>query len=195
MNGTRMPIERGAYGGQDSTIAPELKGAITNTAAITVGASRSGDKGIDGSIGDFRIFDRVISEEEARVVAIWPAVAAAASKRCRAAVGGRERRVEVLLPGAPRSPTTANCRQEFTRQQSSIASIEMRSNTAMVLEERHDSKRHNTSAVPRHVRSAAGARRGRNAIIFAADGDKAAAKSTRPGDVDGRSAPTLCSRA
>src|SRR6185503_1907037 len=34
MNGSRMSIERGAYGGQDSTIAPELKGTVRNTASI-----------------------------------------------------------------------------------------------------------------------------------------------------------------
>ena len=90
MNGSRMPIERGAYGAQDSTIAVELQGSIVNTAAVTIGASRNADKGIEGSIGDFRVFDRVISEEEARVVAAWPAIEAAAS-RDRSQLSGVEK--------------------------------------------------------------------------------------------------------
>src|SRR5688572_30779721 len=80
LNGTRMPLERGAYGGQDSTIAPELKDSVTNTAPITLGASEKGEKGIDGAVADFRVFNRVISEEESRIAASWPAVAAASSK-------------------------------------------------------------------------------------------------------------------
>jgi hypothetical protein len=69
MNGARMPIERGAYGGQDSTIAVELQESVTNTAPITLGAAANGEKGLDGSVGEFRVFDRVINEEEARLVA------------------------------------------------------------------------------------------------------------------------------
>ncbi len=80
MNGSRMPIERGAYGNQDSTIAPELKGSVKNTEQVSVGASATGERGIDGSIGDFRIFNRVISEEEARMAAAWPAIAAGVRK-------------------------------------------------------------------------------------------------------------------
>ena len=46
---------------QDSTIAPELKESVKNTAPITIGASEKGEKGIEGSVGDFRIFNRVIT--------------------------------------------------------------------------------------------------------------------------------------
>ena len=80
MNGVRMPIERGSYGAQDSTVAPELKDSIANSAPISIGAAANGEKGLAGSIGEFRVFDRVISEEEARLAASWPAIAAAASK-------------------------------------------------------------------------------------------------------------------
>jgi mono/diheme cytochrome c family protein len=139
LNGSRLPIERGAYGGQDSTIAPELKGTITNTAAMTVGASRNGDKGIDGSLGDFRIFDRVISEEEARVAAIWPAVVAAASKD-GAELSTAERDALKLHYLAYHDPDYRELAAEFTRLSSEHRDIELRSNTAMVLEERQDSK-------------------------------------------------------
>ncbi len=102
MNGIRMPIERGSYGAQDSTIAPELKDSIANTAPITIGAAANGEKGLDGSIGEFRVFDRVISEEEARLAASWPAIAAAASKEVAQLDRGREGRAEALLPDGRR---------------------------------------------------------------------------------------------
>jgi uncharacterized protein DUF1553/concanavalin A-like lectin/glucanase superfamily protein len=139
LNGSRLPIERGAYGGQDSTIAPELKGTITNTAAMTLGASRSGDKGIDGSLGDFRIFDRVISEEEARAAAMRPAVAAAASKDA-AQLSASEKEALKLHYLAYHDPDYRELSAELTRLSSEHRDIELRSNTAMVLEERQDSK-------------------------------------------------------
>ncbi len=139
LNGSRLPIERGAYGGQDSTIAPELKGSITNTAAITVGNSRNGDKGIEGSIGDFRIFDRVISEEEARAAAIWPAVAAAASKD-PAQLSAAEKDALKLHYLAYHDADYRELAAELTRLGNEHREIELRSNTAMVLEERPDSK-------------------------------------------------------
>ena len=38
LNGIRMPIERGSYGAQDSTIAPELQESVKNAAPLTIGA-------------------------------------------------------------------------------------------------------------------------------------------------------------
>ena len=139
MNGTRMPIERGAYGGQDSTITPELKGAITNTAAVTIGASRNNDKGIEGSIAEFRIFDRVISEEEARLAAVWPLVAASAAKDA-AQLTVSERDALKLLYLAQHDAGYQELTEAITRASNEHREIELRSNTAMVLEERTDSK-------------------------------------------------------
>jgi hypothetical protein len=139
MNGVRMPIERGAYGGQDSTIAPELKGTVTNTAAITIGASRNADKGIEGSIAEFRVFDRVISEEEARVAAVWPAAAAAASKGA-AQLSTAEKDALKLHYLTYFDADYQALSAEFTRLSIEHRDIELRSDTAMVLEERQDSK-------------------------------------------------------
>ena len=62
----------------------------------------NGEKGIEGSIGEFRIFDRVISEDEARLAAAWPRVAAA-RRRMRAQLSRvREGCAEALLPDVPR---------------------------------------------------------------------------------------------
>jgi hypothetical protein len=158
MNGTRMAIERGAYGGQDSTIAPELKGTVKNTAPISVGASATGEKGIDGSLVDFRIFNRVLSEEEARIAAAWPAIAAAVSKLNVASPVATS---PVALDFSRAKPDTValdfnralklfylayhdaayrKLASDFTRISAEHREIELRSNTAMVLEERTDSK-------------------------------------------------------
>ncbi len=139
MNGSRMPTERGAFGNQDSTIAPELKGSVKNTVPIAVGATAGGERGIDGSIGEFRVFNRVISEEEARVAAAWPAVAAAAPKS-PAQLSAAEKDALKLFYLSYRDPGYRKLAAEFTRVSSDYREIELRSNTAMVLEERTDSK-------------------------------------------------------
>ncbi len=139
MNGLRMPIERGAYGAQDSTIAPELKESVRNTAPLTLGAPANGEKGLAGSIGEFRIFNRVISEDEARVAAVWPAIAAAAS-RDRAQLSAAEKDALKLYHLMYRDADYQALLAEFARVSTEHREIELRSNTAMVLEERPDSK-------------------------------------------------------
>ena len=139
MNGTRMPTERGAYGGQDSSIAPELKAAITNTAAITVGASRNSDKGIEGSLAEFRILNRTISEDEARLAAVWPLAAASASKDA-AHLTAPERDALKHHYLAQHDAAYQELMAAFTRASIEHREIELRSNTAMVLEERTDAK-------------------------------------------------------
>ena len=140
MNGSRMPIERGAYGNQDSTIAPELKGSVKNTEQVSVGASATGERGIDGSLGDFRIFSRVISEEEARIAAVWPAVAAAVSKDAPARYSSAEKDALKLYYLTYRDAAYRKLLTEFTRVSTEHREVELRSNTAMVLEERPHSK-------------------------------------------------------
>jgi hypothetical protein len=139
VNGSRLPIERGAYGGQDSTIAPELKEGVKNTAPITIGASATGEKGIDGAIGDFRVFNRVISEDEARLAAAWPAIAAAAPKD-RTHLSPAEKDALKLYYLMHRDSGYPSLVAAFTRAGIEHRDIELRSNTAMVLEERRDSK-------------------------------------------------------
>jgi hypothetical protein len=131
VNGSRMSIERGAYGGQDSTIAPELKGTVKNAVPVSIGASATGEKGLDGSIAEFRVFNRVLSEEETRIVAAWPAIAAASSV---------EKDALKLYYLAYHDAAYQKLSADFTRVSAEHREIELRSNTAMVLEERTDSK-------------------------------------------------------
>jgi mono/diheme cytochrome c family protein len=139
VNGTRLPIERGSYGAQDSTIAPELKDSVRNTAPITIGASEKGEKGIEGAVADFRVFNRVITEEESRVAAAWPAVVEAVGKD-RARLSPAEKAALKLYYLTQRDADYQGLVAAFTRASLEHRDIELRSNTAMVMEERSDSK-------------------------------------------------------
>jgi hypothetical protein len=139
LNGIRLPIERGSYGAQDSTIAPELKESVKNTAPLTIGAAASGEKGLDGSVAEFRIFNRVITEEEARMAAAWPAVVAATAKTADQ-LSPSEKHALKLYYLMYRDAGYQKLRAEFERASIEHREIELRSNTAMVLEERRDSK-------------------------------------------------------
>jgi len=139
LNGTRMAIERGAYGNQDSTIAPELKGSVRNAEPVSLGASAAGERGLDGSLGELRVFSRVITEEEARMAASWPAAAVAAPKAATAwSAVEKEALKRYYL--AYRDAAYRKLSADFTRVSAEHREIELRSNTAMVVEERSDSK-------------------------------------------------------
>ncbi len=135
VNGTRLSTERGSYGAQDSTIAPELKESVKNTAPITIGANEKGEKGIEGAVGDFRIFNRVITEEESRIAAAWPAVAAAVSKDARAAFAAEKDALKLYYL-THRDAGYQALLAAFARASVEHREIELRSNTAMVMEER-----------------------------------------------------------
>jgi hypothetical protein len=139
LNGVRMPIERGSYGAQDSAIAPELKESVKNTAPLTVGAAANGEKGLDGSVAEYRVFNRAITEDEARMAAAWPAIPAAASKD-GAQLSLSEKHALKLYYLMYRDAGYQTLLAEFARVSSEHREMELRSNTAMVLEERADSK-------------------------------------------------------
>lgn len=139
MNGTRLPIERGAYGGQDSTIAPALQESTRNTAPLTIGGGVNGAKGLEGSVGEFRVFNRVISEEDARLAAAWPAIAASASRDIAQLAASEKqalKRYYLMSHDARYQALSA----EFARVSVEHRDIELRSHTAMVMEERLETK-------------------------------------------------------
>lgn len=139
MNGNRFPIERGSFGGQDSSIAPELQGSLKNAAPLTFGSDAAGEKGLHGLVGDFRIFSRVISEQDARVIAAWPALEAAAAKDV-AELSASEKSALKLYYLTYRDAGYQRLLAELAAASLEHQEIELRSNTAMVLEERTDSK-------------------------------------------------------
>ena len=194
MNGIRMPIERGSYGAQDSTIAPELKESVKNTAPLTLGAAANGEKGLDGSIGEFRIFNRVISEDEARMAAAWPAIAAAASKDGAQLSAVREGRAEALLPDVPRRRLpgavggVCTREQRASRDRAALEHGDGAGGTARL-------ETGGASAVSRDVRSAARAARRQHARRSCRRWRRSC-RGTASGWRGGWSiAPTRCSRA
>ena len=139
LNGVRLPIERGSYGAQDSAIAPELKESVKNTAPLTIGATATGERGLDGSVAELRIFNRVISEEEARLAAAWPGIAARPSANT-AELSPPENHALKLYYLMYRDAAYQKLLAEFERASIEHRAIELRANTAMVMEERSDSK-------------------------------------------------------
>ena len=139
LNGIRVPTERGSYGAQDAAVAPQLQESIKNDAPLTIGATAKGEKGIEGSIADLRIFTRVITEDEARVSAGWPAVAAAATKNS-GELSTSEKDALKLYYLMYRDANYQALAAEFARASVEHRAIELRSNTAMVMEERTGSK-------------------------------------------------------
>lgn len=139
INGNRLPLERGSFGGQDSSIALELKGGLKNAAPVTLGADSAGEKRLEGSIGDFRILNRVISEDEARIIAVWPALSAAASKDV-ADLTPAEKDALKLYYLMHHDVTYRGMVARFTAASAEHRAIELRSDTAMVMEERQDSR-------------------------------------------------------
>jgi hypothetical protein len=195
MNGIRMPIERGILrrAGLDRCGGIESKHRQLR-ADQPSGPQRTAKKGFGGSIGEFRVFDRVISEEEARLAASWPAIAAAASKDGRAADRAREGRAEALLPDGTAMQGYKALSAEFARVSAEHRAIELRSHTAMVMEERTDSKAERAPLVSRDVRPASRECSRREPRRSSADGAAAAAKPARPGAMDRRSRNPLFAR-
>ena len=96
MNGSRMPTERGAFGNQDSTIAPELKESVKNTLRIAVGATAGGEKGHRRIRSASSVSSIASSAKRKRA---WPPHGRPLRRRrqrVRAALGRRERCVEAL---------------------------------------------------------------------------------------------------
>ena len=169
LNGIRMPIERGSYGAQDSTIAPELKESVKNTAPITIGASEKGEKGIEGAVGDFRDFQ---SRHHGGGIAYGRGVAGdrgGCVERSRAALCRRERRAEALLSDAPRRGLPGAGGGVHTRERRASrdrAALEHGDGAGRTI----GFEARGASAVSRDVRSAARAARSRHPFISAADG-------------------------
>jgi hypothetical protein len=75
VNGVAVPIERGGFGVQNSNVVTELKGTLKTNTPLFLGGDGEGGGFFTGSIADFRVFNRVITEDEARLVAAWSNIA------------------------------------------------------------------------------------------------------------------------
>jgi hypothetical protein len=81
VNGVAVPVERdGGYALENSYAVSVLQGSIKNDAPITLGSAARQEGFLEGAIGDFRVFNRVLTEEEAREAAAAPVIANAVAK-------------------------------------------------------------------------------------------------------------------
>ena len=81
VNGVAVPVERdGGYALENSYAVSALQGSMKNNAPITLGSAARQEGFLEGSIGDFRVFNRVLTEEEAREAAAAPLMANAVAK-------------------------------------------------------------------------------------------------------------------
>ena len=128
------------------------------------------------------------------MAAAWPAIAAAASKDS-AQLSAAEKDALKLYHLMYRDADYQALVAEFARVSIEHREIELRSNTAMVLEERSDSKADGASAVSRDVRSAARAARGGHARRSCRRWRRSCRETASGWRAGWSIAPTRCSRA
>jgi hypothetical protein len=138
VDGTAVPIQRGAYGGQNNTVVTELQGTARNDAPLLIG--NDGANGfLNGSIAALQVFDRVLTEEEALEVSAWPALAGSIGKDAkRLSASEREALHQYYL--TRHDPAYRKLAKAFDEVTSERRSIQNRAATALVMEERPDSK-------------------------------------------------------
>ena len=186
LNGIRMPIERGSYGAQDSTVAPELKDSIANSAPITHrggGERRKRARWLDWRVPRLRPRHQRRRGAPCRLVA---RDRRGFVERDRAADRGREGRAEALLPDGRRCGIQVAVCGVCARERGASR------DRAALAHRDGDGRAHRlegsgASLVSRDVRPAPRGARRANPVIPAADGAGTAAKPARPGAMDRRS--------
>jgi len=138
VNGVAVPIERGSYGVQNSNVVTELVGTLKNDAPLLLGNDGAGGF-LNGSIADFRIFNRAITETEARQVAAWPAAAGSLEKDAGLLPDTAKQALKLYYLSHYDSDYR-RLRAEFETVNAERREIQNRSDTALVMEERPDSK-------------------------------------------------------
>src|SRR5207245_2534939 len=131
VNGTAVPLERGAYGIQNANVVQQLTGSVKNDAPLQLGPG--------GAIADFRVFDRVITEEEARLAAAWPTISGTIGKR-PAQLSDREKDALRLYYFSRNNSEYRKQLDELDKVNAERRQIQNRATTAIVMEERPNSK-------------------------------------------------------
>ena len=175
-----MPTERGSYGAQDSAIAPELKESIANSAPITIGAAANGEKGLDGSIAEFRVFrPRHQRRRSSPCRLVARDSGGSVERERRSSTVRREGRAEALLPDARRcgiQVAVGGVRARQRRASRDRVALEHRDGDGRAPELEGSG----ASAVSRNVRSTARELLdARHPVVPAADGAGAAAEPAR----------------
>jgi len=138
VNAVAAPIERGGFGVQNKNVVRRLPGTIANDAPLLLG-SDGVTPVFDGSIADFRIFSRAITEEEARLVAAWPEVARSTGKTA-AQLSSAQTDALRLYYLSFQDPNYGKRVKELDGVNAERKQIIERATTAMIMEERPNSK-------------------------------------------------------
>jgi len=129
VNGNAVPIERGAFGIQYLYVARTLPGTAKTDAPFVMG-SDGAETYFAGSVADFQILNRAVSNEEAWLAASWPRPDDTAAQK--------ELLRRYYLNQA--DPAYGNVLHELAPIDAELKTIENRSSTALVMEDRADAK-------------------------------------------------------
>ncbi|MEO8049264.1 MAG: DUF1553 domain-containing protein [Acidobacteriota bacterium] len=138
VNGSPVPTERGAYGIQYLHVAKTLPGTAKTDAPLLMGSD--GDQGFfEGSIAEFGILGRAISDEEARLLTAWPQIIDARKVNVSQQTAAQKESLRLYFSdhsdGAYRDVV-----HELASVDAELKTIENRSDTALIMEDRTDTK-------------------------------------------------------
>jgi len=138
VNGSSVPTERGAYGIQYLHVANTLPGTAKTGVPLLMGSD--GDQGLfEGSIAEFAVHGRAISAEEARLVAAWPQMVDA--RKVKVSEQSAAQKESLRLYYSNHSDAAyRDALRELASVNAELKTIENRSETALIMEDRADTK-------------------------------------------------------
>ena len=138
VNGNSVPTERGAYGIQYLHVANTLPGTAKTDAPLLMGSD--GDQGLfEGSIAEFEIRSRAISAEESRLVAAWPQIVDARKVKVSEQSAAQKESLRLYFSNHGDAPYRDALR-ELASVDAELKTIENRSETALIMEDRAETK-------------------------------------------------------
>jgi len=138
VNGSSVATERGAYGIQYLHVANTLPGTARTDVPLLMGSD--GDQGLfEGSIAEFAVHSRAISAEEARLVAAWPQIVDA--RKVKASEQSAAQKESLRLYFSNHSDAAyRDALRELASVNAELKTIENRSETALIMEDRAETK-------------------------------------------------------
>ena len=138
VNGSSVATERGAYGIQYLHVANTLPGTAKTDAPLLMGSD--GEQGLfEGSIADFEARSRAISVEESRIVAAWPQIVDA--RKVKVSEQSAVQKEALRLYFSNHSDAAyRDALRELASVNTELKTIENRSETALIMEDRADTK-------------------------------------------------------
>ena len=138
VNGSSVPTERGAYGIQYLHVANTLPGTAKTDAPLLMGSD--GEQGLfEGSIAEFEVRSRAISAEEARLVAAWPQIVNARKLKVSEQSTAQKESLRLYFSNHA-DAAYRDALRELASVDAALKTIENRSETALIMEDRAETK-------------------------------------------------------